>query len=83
MNSADVISDLLKQLRKERELTQEELSQLAHIDTRHYQRLESGEKLATLPTLFNLAIALSIDPDVLMRPAWEAHKKDRAKTPSY
>lgn len=75
MRIEEVISIQLKRFRKTRELTQEEISQLANVDVRHYQRLEAGEKLASLTTLFKLSMALSIDPQELINPAWTAFKK--------
>ena len=74
MNTQATIAAQLKRLRKERQLTQEELSQLANIDNRHYQRLESGEILASITTLFKLSIALQIEFNDLTESSWTNYK---------
>ena len=79
MDTKTIIGTHLKDLRLSQQLTQEELSQLADIDTRHYQRLENGEKLASLTLLFKLSTALRISPDELISPAWKNYKSSLVK----
>lgn len=51
----------LKNLRQERKLTQEKLSELVWIDPQHFCKMENGNHFPTLKNLINLANALEID----------------------
>jgi transcriptional regulator with XRE-family HTH domain len=53
---------VLRQLRLEANLTQEELGLQADIQRKHVSMLELGEKQPTLATIFKLADALSVKP---------------------
>jgi transcriptional regulator with XRE-family HTH domain len=53
---------VLRQLRLEAELTQEELGLQADIQRKHVSMLELGEKQPTLATIFKLADALNVKP---------------------
>ena len=57
----------LTQLRKKKELTQEELSDMSGLITRHIQKIEAAEVNVTLKTLMLLASALRIDPEELLK----------------
>lgn len=63
----------IKKLRKDmgREWTQDKVAEAAGISTRYYQKLERGQKLPSIRTVFTLAKALGITPTELLEPSWE------------
>lgn len=65
---AKVFGEVLKELRLERGLTQDELAEKAMLNDRsHVSALERATKSPSLPTLFTLADALNIMPSELLR----------------
>ena len=56
----------VRRLRHERGLTLEAASDLAGVNSRHFQKLEAGEVNATLRTLARLADALGVRPEQLL-----------------
>ena len=57
---------MFKEYRKAKKLTQEELAELAEVDTRTIQRIESGERVPSIETFRKLIKALNIkDKDIL------------------
>lgn len=56
----------LKELRKERDLSQEKLGFKAGIDRTFVNSIENGRRNVTLVTIFRLAFALGIEPRELM-----------------
>lgn len=56
----------LVQLRKDRQLTQRQLSELIDVHLTQVQRYESGASQPTLDVLRRIAIALSVSADVLL-----------------
>ena len=57
-----IVARNLKRLRKERELTQEELADLAGLNRNYVGMIERQENAATVDTLEVLARALRVDP---------------------
>lgn len=55
------IASNIRRLRKNQELTQEELAHRAKLALRHLQKIEAAEVNVTLDTLVKLAYALNID----------------------
>jgi len=55
------IATNIRRLRKNQELTQEELAHRAKLALRHLQKIEAAEVNVTLDTLVKLACALNID----------------------
>jgi transcriptional regulator with XRE-family HTH domain len=55
------IATNIHRLRKNQELTQEELAHRAKLALRHLQKIEAAEVNVTLDTLVKLAYALNID----------------------
>lgn len=55
------IASNIRRLRKNQELTQEELAHRAKLVLRHLQKIEAAEVNVTLDTLVKLAYALNID----------------------
>lgn len=62
MLNAKIIGTVLRELRKNKGLTQEQLSGLAVLDRTHYSKLERGLRSPTIETLFKIAQALEIKP---------------------
>lgn len=59
----------IKELRKDRGLTQEQLAAMVGYDTSTIQRLESGKRKLKLPQIIALAQALKVPPgDIISNP---------------
>lgn len=56
----------LRKIRKEKKLTQDELSLYSRVDRSYISELENGEKAPTLLTITALARALQVKPSVLI-----------------
>ena len=62
MNNAKIIGSILRELRNNKGLSQEQLSGLAVLDRTHYSKLERGLRSPTIETLFKIAQALDMKP---------------------
>jgi len=58
--------DKIRKLRKQKGLTQEELADLAKVDPKSIISIEAGKRNVTLKTLKKIALALDIQPSVLL-----------------
>ena len=59
-------ADRIRQLRKQRDISQEELALRAGINTVYYGQIERGKKCPTVDTLYKIAAGLEIPlPDLL------------------
>ena len=67
MVNAVIIGKILKELRNNKGLTQEELSGLATLDRTHYSKLERGLRSPTIETLFKIAAALDMQPHEVVK----------------
>lgn len=67
MLNAKIIGSVLKELRKNKGLTQEQLSGLAVLDRTHYSKLERGLRSPTIETLFKIAQALDMKPHKIIK----------------
>ena len=65
MSIIDYFGQNLKFLRKERKLTQEQLSEMINLDIRQYSRVETGNGFPSLSTLEKLCKTLDINPAIL------------------
>lgn len=65
MSIIDYFGQNLKFLRKERKLTQEQLSEMINLDIRQYSRIETGNGFPSLSTLEKLCKTLDINPAIL------------------
>lgn len=63
----------IKELRKERAITQEKLAELIGIDTRNLIKIENGETFPRVNTLDKLIEVFDITPDEILR---TEHLKD-------
>ena len=59
------LKERLRQLREEKDRTQEEVARMTNINIRTYQRYESGEREPTLSILKNFAQYYSVTLDYL------------------
>jgi transcriptional regulator with XRE-family HTH domain len=62
MSLRRIVARNLKRLRKERELSQEELADLAGLNRNYIGMIERQENAATVDTLEELAKALEVEP---------------------
>src|SRR5688572_27255437 len=70
----------LRQLREDRGLTQEKLSEVAGLEYKHYQAVEAGRKPdLRLSTLVKLAKGLGLEPWELLHPSDPAVAEAPAK----
>ena len=67
MIQAEVIGHILQVLRKNKGLTQEQLSGLATLDRTHYSKIERGLRNPTIDTVFKIASALDMKPHELVK----------------
>jgi transcriptional regulator with XRE-family HTH domain len=67
MSSHPDVGSALRNLREASGLTQEKLGEFSGIHATHIGRIERGESEPTLGTLVDLAVALKLEPDYLVR----------------
>ena len=65
--SAKVVGTVIKEYREKKGLSQEVLSGLADLDRTHYSKIERGERMPTISTLFKIANALAVSPSPIVR----------------
>jgi len=65
-NSSDAFGPVLRQLRLQKQLTQDHLSELVGVASPFISMLESGHKYPNLEMIFKLAGAFGVRP----RPCW-------------
>lgn len=59
-------ADRIRHLRKQKEISQEELALRAGINTVYYGQIERGQKCPTVDTLYKIAVGLEVPlPDLL------------------
>ena len=64
--SSDAFGPVLRQLRLEKKLTQDQLSELVDVASPYISMLESGHKYPNLEMLFKLAGALGVRPAAML-----------------
>jgi transcriptional regulator with XRE-family HTH domain len=65
---------VIRNLRKERKLSQEKLSDTSGLDRSFISHLERGRKQPSLVTIFQLAKALNVSPTFIIAATEEKHK---------
>lgn len=65
----------VRKIRQEKQITQEELSQKTGLANRFVQDIESGNKQASITTVFRLADGLDVSPDDLVEKPYATWKK--------
>jgi len=72
------VAETLATARKERGVTFRELTERTELSRAHLDRLLRGQTPMELQELVRISIALSLDPQIVMRDAWVlAQKKSR------
>ncbi len=61
MNNLKLFGKRIKELRKQKKLTQEQLGELVGIDYKQIGNIETGTYFTTMPTLEKIAKALDVD----------------------
>lgn len=61
------IGRVIRELRLEKDLSQEKLAELCNLDRSYYSELERGEKTMSIRTLYKIAKGLEIKPSNLMK----------------
>ena len=65
------IGIVVRQKRILKKWTQEKLSSEAGINNRFLQKIEAGDRMPSLVTVFKLSKAFGITPDKLLMPVWK------------
>lgn len=79
INSATHFGNVLREVRKNRSMSQEELADASDLDRTYISMLERGIKNPTLQTIFNLCHSLDISPDFLIGRVTHLHKNIEKK----
>lgn len=72
----DVLKKLgaqIRKARKNRDMTQDQLSQLSGISVRHIAKIEKGIMNLSFEVLYQLASILDISLDAIVHPAWDTN----------
>ncbi|HNX13259.1 MAG TPA: helix-turn-helix transcriptional regulator [Oscillospiraceae bacterium] len=77
MIDANIIGEIIRCEREEKNLSQEVLSGLAGLERTHYSKIERGLRCPTIETLFRIADALEIPPHELIKKIENAYKADQ------
>jgi transcriptional regulator with XRE-family HTH domain len=59
----------IRRIRERRGLTQERLAELAHLEPRTIQHIETGKANPTIGVVVTIAVALGVRTSALLRPA--------------
>lgn len=70
------IGKRIRQLRKEKNLSQEQLAEQVWISTTHMSHIETGATKLSLPVLVDIANALAVGVDTILGTAIEAKKTE-------
>jgi transcriptional regulator with XRE-family HTH domain len=65
-NTSDAFGPVLRQLRLEKKLTQDQLSEIVGVASPYISMLESGHKYPNLEMIFKLAEALRVRPGAML-----------------
>jgi transcriptional regulator with XRE-family HTH domain len=79
----EILGNNIRNLRKERKWTQEQLAEKADISVPYMTQIELGRKQASLDTVENIAKALSVSIDELFRSAPSSNKNINASLKSF
>lgn len=72
MDMRVLVGENVRRLREAMGLTQEQLAELSGFGQNYLSDLERGKRNPTVVTLFELATALQVQPEVLVRPESQA-----------
>ncbi|MDL2313599.1 helix-turn-helix domain-containing protein [Desulfovibrio sp. OttesenSCG-928-C14] len=80
-NRSDSFGPVLRQLRMEKGLTQDQLSEMVGVASPFISMLESGHKYPNLEMLFKLADALGVRPGAMLDAVEERLRQGLARLP--
>lgn len=64
---AELVGNIIREYREKAGKSQEVVSGLAGLDRTHYSKIERGERMPTIATLFKIAHALQIPPHEIIK----------------
>ena len=67
MTLGQVVARRLREIRRERRLSQEELAARAGVNRNYVGKIERGENSPTVEMLEKIAVVLEIEPELLLR----------------
>ena len=70
------IGQRIRKVRKEKNLSQEQLAEQVNISTTHLSHIETGNTKLSLPVLVNIAVALNVSTDFLLFDVPTLEKED-------
>lgn len=79
MSNEELFGKVVRQLRKQKGLSQEQLADLCELDRTYISLIERGLRQPTLKTLFRIACSLQITPSELIQHIegdWNENTKD-------
>ncbi|NOU61753.1 helix-turn-helix domain-containing protein [Marinifilum caeruleilacunae] len=65
---------ILKEIRSEKNISQEKLAEFSNLDRTYISLLERGLRQPTLTTIFKLSAALQITPQELIHKVYESYQ---------
>ena len=65
--NAELVGNIIREYREKAGKSQEVVSGLAGLDRTHYSKIERGERMPTIATLFQIAHALQIPPHEIIQ----------------
>lgn len=65
--NAELVGQVLQEYRGRSGLSQEVLSGLAGLDRTHYSKIERGQRMPTIETLFKIAQAIGVCPSDIIK----------------
>ena len=75
------VGRVIRQLRKERKLSQEVFSGLTGLARSHLAMIESGRKQANFETIWRIAVAFDVLPHILVQRIEEEADKEQSQSP--
>ena len=67
----------INEVRKDRRLTADKLSEVCNINATYLRQIEGGTKMPSLPVFIDICNALKISPDYLLRDVLDANEVSR------
>lgn len=80
MSLEEKIASIVKALRKEHGITQEELAYRAELSIDALRKLESGKHLSRIDTIFKLTKAFGNNPESIYVPLWTYWSESQANS---
>lgn len=78
MTLGQLVARRLREIRRERRLSQEELAARAGINRNYVGKIERGENSPTVEMLEKLAVVLGVEPELLFRDGKSDNRRQNA-----